>query len=82
MSACKFHRYTWKLYSERLMTLTGIYGFWKHVSNLERCETCRYLEMFYALKYHSLVSLLDQFVLQRWLCSFGCGCGVHQEFCR
>ncbi|RWW30698.1 hypothetical protein BHE74_00013699 [Ensete ventricosum] len=61
MSACKFHRYTWKLYSERLMTLTGVYGFWKHVSNLERCETRRYLEMFYALKYHSLVSLLDQF---------------------
>jgi hypothetical protein len=44
-------RYTWKLYSERLMTLTGVYGFWKYVSNLERRETRRYLEMFYALKY-------------------------------
>ncbi|KAJ8491229.1 hypothetical protein OPV22_012950 [Ensete ventricosum] len=49
-----YEKYTWKLYSERLMTLTGVYGFWKHVSNLERCETRRYLEMFYALKYHSL----------------------------
>lgn len=51
-------RYTWKLYSERLMTLTGVYGFWKYVSNLERRETRRYLEMFYALKYRSLVSYL------------------------
>jgi hypothetical protein len=51
-------RYTWKLYSERLMTLTGVYGFWKYVSNLERRETRRYLEMFYALKYRSLVSFL------------------------
>jgi hypothetical protein len=49
-------RYTWKLYSERLMTLTGVYGFWKYVSNLERRETRRYLEMFYALKYRSLAS--------------------------
>ncbi|EAY99999.1 hypothetical protein OsI_22001 [Oryza sativa Indica Group] len=49
-------KYTWKLYSERLMTLTGVYGFWKYVSNLERRETRRYIEMFYALKYRSLAS--------------------------
>jgi hypothetical protein len=36
-------RYTWKLYSERLMTLTGVYGFWKYVSNLERRENRCYL---------------------------------------
>ncbi|PKA47064.1 Sucrose synthase 1 [Apostasia shenzhenica] len=47
-------KYTWKLYSQRLMTLTGVYGFWKFVSNLERRETRRYLEMFYALKYRNL----------------------------
>ncbi|XP_039125152.1 sucrose synthase 2 [Dioscorea cayenensis subsp. rotundata] len=47
-------KYTWKLYSERLMTLTGVYGFWKYVSNLDRRETRRYLEMFYALKYRNL----------------------------
>ncbi|WOK96367.1 hypothetical protein Cni_G05074 [Canna indica] len=52
-----YDKYTWKLYSERLMTLTGVYGFWKHVSNLERRETRRYLEMFYALKYRTLVSI-------------------------
>lgn len=49
-------RYTWKLYSERLMTLSAVYGFWKYVSNLDRRETKRYLEMFYALKYRNLVS--------------------------
>ncbi|XP_008783098.2 sucrose synthase 1 [Phoenix dactylifera] len=47
-------KYTWKLYSERLMTLSGVYGFWKYVSNLDRRETRRYLEMFYALKYRNL----------------------------
>jgi sucrose synthase len=48
-------KYTWKIYSERLMTLAGVYGFWKHVSKLERRETRRYLEMFYILKFRDLV---------------------------
>ncbi|XP_041999276.1 sucrose synthase 4-like [Salvia splendens] len=48
-------RYTWKIYSERLMTLAGVYGFWKYVSKLERLETRRYLEMFYILKFRPLV---------------------------
>ena len=49
-------KYTWKLYSERLMTLAGVYGFWKFVSKLDRRETRRYLEMFYALKYRNLAN--------------------------
>lgn len=48
-------RYTWKIYSERLMTLAGVYGFWKYVSKLERREIRRYLEMFYILKFRDLV---------------------------
>ncbi|XP_010520519.1 PREDICTED: sucrose synthase 4-like [Tarenaya hassleriana] len=47
-------KYTWQIYSQRLLTLTGVYGFWKHVSNLDRLESRRYLEMFYALKYRPL----------------------------
>jgi len=47
-------RYTWELYAERMMTLSRIYGFWKYVTNLERGETRRYLEMFYALEYRRL----------------------------
>nr|AFK45264.1 unknown [Medicago truncatula] len=47
-------KYTWTIYFQRLLTLTGVYGFWKHVSNLDRLESRRYLEMFYALKYRKL----------------------------
>jgi len=47
-------RYTWKLYAKRLLTLSRIYGFWKYISNLEREETRRYLEMFYGLMYRPL----------------------------
>uniref|UniRef100_A0A2P2MKM6 Sucrose synthase n=3 Tax=Rhizophora mucronata TaxID=61149 RepID=A0A2P2MKM6_RHIMU len=50
-----YERYTWKIYSERLMTLAGVYSFWKFVSKLERRETRRYLEMFYILKFRDLV---------------------------
>ncbi|XVF32809.1 hypothetical protein REPUB_Repub17cG0114800 [Reevesia pubescens] len=50
-----YERYTWKIYSERLMTLAGVYSFWKYASKLERRETRRYLEMFYILKFRELV---------------------------
>nr|ASU91340.1 Sucrose synthase [Juglans sigillata] len=49
-----YERYTWDIYSERLMTLAGVYSFWKHVSKLERRENRRYLEMFYILKFRGL----------------------------
>ena len=44
-------RYTWERYASRMMTLSRIYGFWKYVTNLERDETRRYLQMFYGLQY-------------------------------
>lgn len=47
-------KYTWQIYSDRLLTLAGVYGFWKHVSHLDRLEIRRYLEMFYALKFRKL----------------------------
>jgi sucrose synthase len=46
--------FTWKLYAERLTTLSGVYGFWKFVSKLHREESRRYLEMFYILKFREL----------------------------
>ncbi|KAK9812714.1 hypothetical protein WJX72_002537 [[Myrmecia] bisecta] len=49
-----YSRYTWTIYAERLMTLSRIYSFWKHVSKLERRQTRRYLEMFYILKLRQL----------------------------
>ncbi|KVI12228.1 Sucrose synthase [Cynara cardunculus var. scolymus] len=39
---------------DKLLTLAGVYGFWKHVSKLDRLEIRRYLEMFLALKYRKL----------------------------
>jgi len=47
-------RYTWELYAERMMTLSRIYGFWKYVTNLERAETHRYLQMLYGLQFRPL----------------------------
>ena len=52
-------RYTWKLYAERLMTLSRVYGFWRHVTDLERGETRRYLEMLYALQYRPLAEAIE-----------------------
>jgi sucrose synthase len=46
--------YTWRLYADRLMTLSRVYGFWKYVTNLERDGTRRYLEMFYSLQFRPL----------------------------
>ncbi len=51
-------RYTWTLYGQRMMTLARVYGFWKYVTNLEREETRRYLEMFYSLQYRRRVAEL------------------------
>ena len=53
------NRYTWILYADRLMTLSRVYGFWKFVTNLERDETRRYLEMFYGLQYRPLAEKVN-----------------------
>ncbi|MBN1491410.1 MAG: sucrose synthase [Phycisphaerae bacterium] len=47
-------RYTWKRYGQRMMTLARVYGFWKYVTNLEREETQRYLDMMYNLQFRPL----------------------------
>lgn len=49
-------RYTWKRYAERMMTLSRVYGFWKYVTDLERAETNRYLEMYYGLQFRHLAA--------------------------
>lgn len=51
-------RYTWKKYAERIMTFSRIYGFWKFMSNLEREETDRYLQMLYQLQLRPLAAAL------------------------
>jgi len=53
-------RYTWQLYAERMMTLSRIYGFWKFVSNLERGEAGRYLQLFHHLQYRPLAHAVGE----------------------
>jgi sucrose synthase len=53
-------RYTWKLYAQRMMTLSRVYGFWKYVTNLERDETRRYLEMLYGLQYRQRAATINR----------------------
>jgi sucrose synthase len=53
-------RYTWKLYADRLLKLARIYGFWKYISNIEREETKRYLEMFYFLMFRPQADSIGQ----------------------
>ncbi len=52
--------YTWELYAARLLKLTRIYGFWKHISNIDREETRRYLEMFYGLLYRPRAQAIEK----------------------
>jgi len=51
-------RYTWKRNAERLMTLSRVYGFWRYVTDLERTETQRYLDMFYALQFRPIANAM------------------------
>ena len=55
-------QYTWDLYAERMMTFARIYGFWRYVSDLERMETKRYLEMFYSLQFRPLAKQMEEHV--------------------
>ena len=53
-------RYNWPLYASRLLELSRIYGFWKYITSLERDETARYLEMFYALMFRPLARTIGE----------------------
>ncbi len=51
-------RYTWQHYAERMMTLSRVYGFWRHVTDLERRETQRYLQALYSLLFRRLAGAM------------------------
>ncbi|MCP3868197.1 MAG: sucrose synthase [Gammaproteobacteria bacterium] len=52
-------KYTWQRYADRLMTLARVYGFWRYVSDLERTESRRYLDMFYALQFRPRAAAME-----------------------
>ncbi|DBB12256.1 hypothetical protein WJX82_005134 [Trebouxia sp. C0006] len=56
--------YTWKIYAERLMTLSRVYSFWKYVTTLDRQESRRYLEMLYHTKLRPLIADVPEAVNQ------------------
>jgi sucrose synthase len=41
-----------------MMTLTRVYGFWRHVTDLERRETQRYLQTLYSLQFRRLAQAM------------------------
>lgn len=47
-------RFDWTLYASKLRKMSRIYGFWRYISDIDREETRRYLEMFYGLMYRPL----------------------------
>ncbi len=51
-------RYTWTRYAEKMLTLSKVYGFWRHVTDLERSETRRYLQLLYGLQFRPLARAL------------------------
>jgi sucrose synthase len=52
-------RYTWRRYAERMMTLSRIYGFWRYVTDFDRDETKRYLQLLYGLQYRPLAAAVE-----------------------
>ncbi len=44
-------KYTWKLYAQSILTQARVYSYWRYVTNLERDENRRYLEVLYSLLY-------------------------------
>jgi sucrose synthase len=59
--------YNWELHARKLLSLSRIYGFWKYITNIEREETRRYLDMFYGLmlRRHSRKMLVEKEGLAR-----------------
>lgn len=51
-------RYNWKLYSESLLSLAKIYGFWRFSTNLSTSELFTYLDSLYYLLYKPMARQL------------------------
>ncbi len=50
--------YTWKLYAEKLLSLSKIYGFWRYTSDIEMSELNAYLDVLYHLLYKPMAKSL------------------------
>ena len=43
--------YNWRLYSQKLLNLSKIYGFWKYLTDLDQADINSYLDIIYHLLY-------------------------------
>jgi sucrose synthase len=48
--------YTWKLYAQKTLALSRIYGFWKYMTKIERADIRVYISMFQELMYKRLAA--------------------------
>ncbi|MGK9369436.1 sucrose synthase [Melioribacter sp. Ez-97] len=51
-------KYSWKLYSKRLLSLAKLYGFWRYATNLEHEDINAYLDLIYHTVYKSRAKIL------------------------
>ncbi len=51
-------KYNWKMYSERLLSLAKVYGFWKFSANLRTSELYTYLDSLFHLLYKPMAQKL------------------------
>ncbi|NJN58048.1 MAG: sucrose synthase [Leptolyngbyaceae cyanobacterium SL_5_9] len=60
-----YSTYTWKIHTTKLMSLAKIYGFWNYISQENREDMLRYIEMLFHLLYKPMAKSLLEKHMQR-----------------
>jgi sucrose synthase len=60
-----YSTYTWKIHTTKLMSLAKIYGFWNYISQENREDMLRYIEMLFHLLYNPMAKSLLEKHMQR-----------------
>lgn len=47
--------YTWKIYAKKVLTMGGMYGFWRELNLDQKAAKDRYNQMIYNLQFRELV---------------------------
>jgi len=58
-------KYNWKLYTQRLLSLAKLYGFWKYSTNLDRADMEAYLDIIYHTLFRPRANILFEEHMQR-----------------
>ncbi|KAI4347346.1 hypothetical protein L6164_008162 [Bauhinia variegata] len=46
--------YTWKIYANKVLNMSSVYGFWKSLNKEQKLAKQRYIHMFYSLQFKNL----------------------------